>query len=61
MKPNSNPVLHKSPQIPCKCCISGKFRKLLVPVHKRVSREKMQMCVPEADTVPACMEAAERC
>lgn len=41
IKLNSNPVLHKPSKIPCKCFISGKFRKLLVQVHiKRVSREK---------------------
>lgn len=45
MKPNSNPVLHKSPQIPCKCCISGKFRKLLVPVHiMSVKGKNANMC-----------------
>lgn len=34
IKLNSSPVLHKSPKIPCKCYISGKFRKLLVPVSR---------------------------
>lgn len=44
IKLNSSPVLHKSPKIPCKRYISGKFRKLLVALHiKRVSRENANL------------------